>query len=819
MQASRASTSAGAARRTRVWLLMGAVAVVGVTVAIAIVLVPRSDDSAADGFEPRVIRVSADLKPGDAVPASAGALAGCNLLLVTFDTTRADRIGCYGNPDIETPTLDGLAAGGVLFSRALAPAPVTLPSHASILTGLYPFHHGARANTLSRLDDGQRTLAEILSAEGYATGAAVSAFVLSTQFGIDQGFGFFDDDLDDSGDERALLVAHRSADKTTQRAQAWLRRSAADKFFLWVHYYDPHFPRDPPQAFLDRNKLPYDAEISFADDQLGSLLKAIDDLGVADRTLVVVAGDHGEGLGQHQEATHAALIYDSTIRVPLIMRCGDRLGGGVHVDRWVSLVDVMPTVLSLLGVPAPDGLDGVDLTVPSSETRPLYVETLEVLFAYGWASLLGVYEGSSKYIYGPRVELYDLDRDPFEEHDLAESSPQVASAMNQRLESLYGDDLVASASAQPAGQITAEALEKLAALGYLGSVSGQIPPPAARPHPSTVMPLMQQTFAAIALEQDYGMDAAISQLEAIVREHPDFVAGHQHLGEAYVKAGRLDDADAEFAACLRLRPGQLKQVLSLARLKVRQKKAAEAIVLYRQMLERVPDHFGALNELGRTLVSQGDYREAVEVLGRALRSRPRDRALPEMLSRAARIAGAEDPAVAMLSALLATEPNLPMARNALAGMMADQAQYAAAVTLLREGIDLAPREHELINNLAVILATCNDASVRRPDEAAALMEQVCADTAWTDPRYMHTLSLVYASALRFDDAVDMASRAQRVASASSEPRFVQLAPAIGRALQQYRLLQERQSISAASQEQGGERAASHDGVQPGAGDG
>jgi arylsulfatase A-like enzyme len=434
---------------------------------------------------PREIRVAADMKPADVVPASPGELAGSNLLVVTLDTTRADRIGCYGNDEIRTPAVDRLAREGVLFSQAVAPAPTTLPSHASVMTGLYPYHHGARANGLYRLDEEHVTLAETLSGAGYTTGAIVSAFVLDSQFGIDQGFRDFDDDVGGDDDLGAFEMPERAADTTAKRAESWLRTHTEEKFFLWVHFYDPHFPYQAPKPFSDDYAVAYDAEIAFADFQLGRLLAVVDELGLTDNTLVVLAGDHGEGLGQHDEEAHACLIYESTMQVPLIMRCGQRLGGGVHISREVSLVDIAPTVLAMLGVEQPQGLDGVDLTQPDTGPRPIFLETLQGLADHGWAALLGVREGSMKYIYGPEVELYDLSRDPFEENDLATARPKLTAAMQQRLEDFFGEDLEQAASAGPAQALSPDAIAKLEALGYLRGIGDAASAAAARPHPST----------------------------------------------------------------------------------------------------------------------------------------------------------------------------------------------------------------------------------------------------------------------------------------------------------------------------------------------
>lgn len=427
------------------------------------------------------------------VPAAPGSLADRNLLFVTFDTTRADRIGCYGNNQIRTYTLDRLAAEGVLFSQAIAPAPTTLPSHASMLTGLYPYHHGARANGLYRLDSKYLTLAEILTDNGYATGAAVSASVLEKQYGIAQGFQDYDDETeskDETGGLAAVTVAERTGDQTVERAEQWIRAHAADKFFYWVHFYDPHFPYQAPSPYSEKYADPYDAEIAFTDAQLARLVELLDELDLSDRTLIVIAGDHGEARGQHEEPTHACLVYDSTLHVPMVMRCGDQLGGGVHVQRPVSLVDIMPTVLTLLGIEAPAPMDGIDLTQPPAGDRSLYFETLQGLADYGWAALLGVRNESWKYIHGPTSELYDVSTDPFEATDLIDARPEIAAAMHQRLEDFFGTDLEQAASAEPTHRLDAAELAKLQSLGYLQDVGGETPPPSERRHPKEIIALL-----------------------------------------------------------------------------------------------------------------------------------------------------------------------------------------------------------------------------------------------------------------------------------------------------------------------------------------
>ena len=736
--------------------------------------------------QPLVIHVPPKMRESDVVPAAAGDLAGCNLLLVTFDTTRADRIGCYGNEAIRTPNLDRLAAEGVIFSRAIAPSPVTLPSHASILTGLYPFHHGARTNTMSRLDADNTTMAEVLAGAGYSTAAMVSAFVLDAQFGTDQGFQDFDDEVAEVDGHGVLKISQRSADATTERAVQWLRGHTGEKFFLWVHYYDPHYPREAPREFLQTHKLPYDAEIAFADSQLGALLEVVDELGVTDTTLVVAAGDHGEGLGQHREPTHAFLIYDSTLRVPLVMRCGRRLGGGVHVGRWVSLVDIMPTALSLLGVQGPAGMDGVDLTRPGADDRPLYAETLEAQVALGWASLIGVQAGAAKYIYGPDAELYDLADDPFEEINLVGRRPDLAARMQTHLKAMYGGDLAQAASLSSTSEPSTEVLARLRSLGYVSGGSTGAAPSAPRPHPRKMIPLVERAFAALAVERDLGLDEVIARLKRLAKDHPDFVAGREYLGDAYVRAGDLEAAEAEFVRCLELRPGRPLALLALARVKRNQKQFDEAAVLYRQLIDQLPDDSTAQIELGRMLLRQRKPAEAVSLLRSALQLRPRDAKLPGLIANILSKKGRPDEAVELFWTLLATEPNLPMVRNALARLLNDAERYSEAVAVLREGIALSPDQPELTSNLAYILISCPEQEVRNPAQAAAMMERICEQTDYRNATYLHTLSMVYAATSRFDEAITVARDALRLAGASPRPREAKLARSIRESLADYR---------------------------------
>jgi len=422
------------------------------------------------------------------VSAALLALGGCadrprwNLLLVTFDTTRADHLGCYGHPQARTPTLDRLAELGVLFEQAFTAVPITAPSHSTILTGTYPLFHGVRDNALFTLPEERTTLAELLKKEGYATGAAVGSFPLLSRFKLSQGFDFYDDHVTEEYEDfrgarvagkRKLYFDQRPAGRVNDALLAWLRRQWDRPFLAWVHYFDPHQPLTPPPPYnqLFARDL-YSGEIAYADESLGRLLAALEVAGVLDRTLIVMTADHGEGQGQHNEATHALLCYNATLHVPLIFRLPGR-SGGLRVRQRVGTVDIVPTVLELLGLEIPAEVQGRSL-VPLLESKPNgwasrvdYAETLAPRLMHGWGELRAVFQGPLKYIYGPRPELYDIEQDPDERQNLIAERPAEAKRLEASLRAFVRRQVGESAAA--AQEVDAETLRKFAALGYLST--------------------------------------------------------------------------------------------------------------------------------------------------------------------------------------------------------------------------------------------------------------------------------------------------------------------------------------------------------------
>jgi arylsulfatase A-like enzyme/Tfp pilus assembly protein PilF len=423
------------------------------------------------------------------------ALTGCqpdaprwNVVVVTFDTTRADMLGCYGNTGIRTPVLDQLAAEGSLFEEAVVPVPITLPSHASLMTGKVPFAHGVRDNGIFALGDEQTTLAEVLRDAGYGTAAAVGSYPLKSEFGIGQGFELFDDHLtaasEDVYGERAfpkqrLFFDERKAARVNEAILPWLREHHREPFFLWTHYFDPHHPHEPPAPYNQAYTHDlYAGEIAYADESLGTLLRQLEQLNVAERTLVVFTSDHGEGRGEHDESTHSMLVYNATLHVPLIVKVPGA-PAGLRISQRVSTIDVVPTVLDFLGLKVPSGIQGISLRpylegAASSRRRAIYAETLSPRLTRNWGDLRTLLVGDEKYIHGPRPELYNLRADPREVHDLAAEQPAAAERLRGQLEAFLAEHVVADLDSSVA--LDEESARRLQALGYLQASGEKVGP-------------------------------------------------------------------------------------------------------------------------------------------------------------------------------------------------------------------------------------------------------------------------------------------------------------------------------------------------------
>jgi len=580
-------------------------------------------------------------------------LAGCggdeprwNVVLVTFDTTRADRIGSYGNDRIQTPTLDGLAAEGIRFANAVSVAPITAPSHSSILTGLYPTAHGFRDNGLFVLDERTVTLAEILRDQGYATAAAVGAFPVVSRFGFDQGFDLFDDHLtgmyEDYLGNRAvpkedLFFDERRAAQVNEAVLPWLEQRGDQPFFLWLHYFDPHQPFEPPPPYnqLYADDL-YNGEIAYADSRLGHLLEQLRRLGSLDRTLIVMTADHGEGLGEHNELTHAILAYDSTLHVPLIIRPpGLGAEGARVIENRVGVVDIVPTILDLLGIAAPVEIQGrslrplwdgkADPELAADRYQPqYYAENLSPRLTHGWGELRVLYDGNLKYIHGPRPEMYDLSTDPEELIDLSFAHPEQAGRLREELAAFIQEH----AAEEPATTraLDPELVRRLQSLGYLhgsgegGEVVREVLQNEGIPPSDRVSDLNRMSAAKHLLFQGRPVDA-LSYTSKLVETGGGSPMYRELHAAALAGSGRTDEA---WAIARDLESGGMVSehlFLSLAAQRFEQGEPGVAVDFLEHYAERTesPRALWLLAGLYRQMQRSGDSGQALE---RALSSDP-----------------------------------------------------------------------------------------------------------------------------------------------------------------------------------------------------
>src|SRR6266568_1496607 len=362
-----------------------------------------------------------------------------NVVVITIDTLRADHLGCYGYSKIRTPNIDALAMDSARFERAYTPVPVTLPAHSALFTGTYPTLNGMHDFSGNKLNPKQPTLATVLKQQGYATGAVIGSAVLDSRFGLNQGFDFYYDHFDFNRLQESNLDAmERPGNVVTDVALDWLGKNAQAKFFLWMHLYDPHYPYRPPAPYSEQYKdRLYDGEIAFADAQVGRLIRFLKEKGLYTNTLIVLAGDHGESLGEHGEKTHGFFIYNSTLHVPLILHFGGATSAKSVADL-VSLADLMPTVLRILKLDVPSDVQGrslLPLISPKNEMEApsLYAETFLPRLHFNWSELRGVETQNYHFIDTPRPELYDLSKDPGETENLYAQKKAVSEEMRARL--------------------------------------------------------------------------------------------------------------------------------------------------------------------------------------------------------------------------------------------------------------------------------------------------------------------------------------------------------------------------------------------------
>lgn len=715
------------------------------------------------------------------IPDSVGTFPGASVVMVTLDTTRADRLGCYGSTAGLTPYMDSLAAKGIVFENAQAVTPVTLPSHTSMMTGLNPTKHMVRNNGMFVLGDEFETLAEVFSEAGYATGAFISAQVLVGRYGLDQGFDVYGDDLSQARRTGQSVVPARRGNVTLEVAKQWLETIPKDKpVFLWLHLYDPHAPYDPPGAFRARfPQDPYGGEIAFADTLVADLVASLDQSGRLDDTVFTVLADHGEALGEHGEATHGMLLHPATLHVPWILTTPD-IENPIRVVDPVSITDLSPLLTTLVGLRTPNQ-DHSDGRLPfggqdaTPGERALYFETMLPMYQYGWSELRGVRSGKWELHAGTRSELFDMAADPRQLTNMAKNEPLELENTTRLLEEFVAEDQ--DLNVEAAIELPPAEREALEALGYMANTS-----PARRnpPDPRDLVAGHVQIERAQYHLAVGEYDEALASIDFMLEGDPENLAALSLKGTVFTAMGDFAQAEQTYGRCLEIDPANSEIVAGLCRLETIQGRYERAIELA-QVGRETRSPFGifdaiearALEALGRNdeaeallesalaenpddpdllcayaerMMKQGKNAEAEKALARAVDKSPFHQRARRQLGQLLQGGGRSQDAVEVYEEMLRIKPDDAEAHFSIGSVLLDS-DPTAALPYLEEASRLAPAKPLYLTTLGVAYLKTG-----RLGEAEATLRRAIL-LAPDDPSLRNNLGITLIQSRRFEEAV------------------------------------------------------------------
>ena len=636
-----------------------------------------------------------------------------HIVLVTIDTLRADRLGCYGNSDVATPNIDRLAREGALMSQAMSHVPLTLPSHVTIFTGLYPAQHNIRDNVSPSLGADVPTLAEQFERAGFETAGFVSSVVLSSQSGLARGFRTYSQKFADEeeNDARFLNTIQRRGDVATGEAVDWIKEHSANRSFVWLHLYDPHDPYEPPEPYASRYAdRPYDGEVAWSDELVGRLDRGLADAGIRDDTLLVVTSDHGEGLGEHRESVHGYFVYQTTLHVPMIAR-GPGVRAGTRIDATTRLIDLFPTLLTAAGLPVPGkpqrpgrSLSRAWRGEETLSDEPSFAESLTPLVHYGWSDLRSVRDGRWKYILAPRPELYDLSHDVQELNNLEPSEPARARAMRAGLERQLRSEAAQSRATSTTPAVSPDLLEKLGALGYVSpgapssrGATGADPKDKIDEY-KTLNRLMREGLVALRTK-NYALSA--DRMRALAGKGVDSFEVHYYFARAL--AG--------------------------------QRKCSEAIGHFARALELLPAFGQAYIGLADCQMAAGNATAAAATLERGVAANPSDLQVLERTAELWRRLERPDKAIALYERELPLASSDALVRVRLGELYRDAGNPTRAIVLLQEAVGLDPKDASSWNALGMVLGGTGDL----PGAERAFREATGRDAH--DAQYAYNLGL------------------------------------------------------------------------------
>ncbi len=621
-----------------------------------------------------------------------------NVVLITLDTTRADHLGCYGYESANTSNTDRTARSGVLCEKAFAPTPLTLPSHTSILTGLYPYSAKVHNNGTYVLSESAKTLAEIFGENDYKTAAFLSAFPLDSQYGLDQGFEVYSDDFSKGGRESSIFFQERSSYRTTDLATAWLRENKDNPFFMWIHYFDPHKPYEPPEDYKSRySGNPYDGEIAYMDENMGRLFGILKELGLKSDTLVVITADHGESLGEHGEDSHGFFTYNSTLYVPLIFSYPGVLPGGKRISVNTSVLDIAPTVTSICNLESSVDFEGIDL-LPGifgkelNRNSPLFFESYLPYENFGWDKLEGVISGKWKFIETAENELYNLEKDWSEENNLADEYSTKEKKLRTKLTEMKktASDKI---KPQKSGHLSGKQARKLKSLGYIGAGSGMGDTGKKElKDPKKMIEGMKYIKAGEAHFSNENWDKTITAFEKVLKLDKDNCYALTMTGKAYASKGDEKKAEEFHKRALKEKKGYTQALINLGAVYVTAGRAEKAIKLCKRALEKNPTSSLAHANLSFAYQNLGNKEKAFKHLRAAIKYDPYRAEHYLQLGNLYRDDGQFEKAEEMLKEYQKLKPNDIEVEIALGAVYFKQKLYLKTIRHFNELLDKQPNK-------------------------------------------------------------------------------------------------------------------------------
>lgn len=746
-----------------------------------------------------------------------------HVVLISIDTCRADHLGCYHYSRKTSPNIDAVAAEGVLFNHAVSPVPLTFPSHCSMLTGTIPPYHKVRDNNNYTLNSANLTLAEILKNNGFKTGAVVGAVVLDSRFGLNQGFDMYNDHIEGRENASQFAVNERNAAEVTRLGIDWLEENRREKTFLFLHYYDPHTPYvQHNRLVLPFSKCIYDDEITYTDSHIGKIVETLNELKIYDSTLLIITGDHGEGLGEHSEKTHGFFIYQSTQHVPLIVRVPGGPVGIVH--DTVGLIDIVPTVCNLLGIPLFTTIQGKDLSAyflkeasrPNQEPRFLYCESLTPT-QLNAGPFLGLVSGRWKYIHTSEPELYDLLEDPKETKDLSEGQKLHVGIMQHELRAIIEDKLFHTVSVKK-NVLDEKTRRRLQSLGYVsgGPVDENIQfeqktvsprdlieiynlwekvlvcmgngkyekakklcHEMLRKRPDIKQPYFHLGQMAIfekdsqdvldyfsALLEDEGQDLNLSEMP---NKKNQYAQAHTNIGAVLAEKGKFEQALEHHKKALFYNPESIIANFNVGGVYLGQNNLAEAAVYFTKVLELDPEMAEANRYLGNIRLKQGRYDEAIVHFTAILNAAPASGEAQAGLNEAKKQLSKD---IVLQEQSLEKNPDQPDLHTNLGILFWEQGNFEKALYHWEKGIGLNPEQPNILNNVAWLKAVFTKERFYDPDEAVNLARKACEITDYQETTFIDTLSICYAAKGEFEKAIATAEKALDLAENKNQQQVV-----------------------------------------------